>query len=141
MRTHEIAEHGLAQHVGELAEELVRKHQRQTVLARLRENGGKAVGGEVLELVGVKGEVAAFVLWEVGAGFGRLRESGRQERAQRMRRYLAEIALGDGRLTLPAGGLLTSCLHASCCFSWLCARCWRFSARRQDSLIARRSRR
>ena len=37
------------------------EHQRQPVLARFGQDGREAVGGEVLELVGVQREVAAIV--------------------------------------------------------------------------------
>ena len=44
----------------ELAQELMRQDERQAILARFRENGGKAIGREMLELVGIKREVAAL---------------------------------------------------------------------------------
>jgi hypothetical protein len=46
---------------------LVGERQREAPLGGLAQDGCKAIRREVLELVGVQGEVAAILLWDVGA--------------------------------------------------------------------------
>ena len=50
------------------------ERQRQTVFARLGQDGCKAIGCEILELVGVEMKVAALRLGNIGARFGALRQ-------------------------------------------------------------------
>ena len=87
-----IAEDSVLQAFRQLRNCLVRRDQRETPLARFREDRCETVGREVLELVDIQREVAALVLRHVPPRFGRLRARGDEKRAEKMRGLGAEIA-------------------------------------------------
>ena len=71
----DVAEHGITQHRIALVNEqlshvLVRHGQTQAVLARLGEDGGKGLGGEVLELIHVEVEIFAVFLRNIRPAHG-----------------------------------------------------------------------
>src|SRR6185312_3771459 len=74
-----VADYGLAQEWRQLAEELVGECEIQTPFARFAQDRCKAVGGEVLKLIGIKREVTTIGFTNVGAAFGRLRKGGGEE--------------------------------------------------------------
>jgi len=90
-----IADHGLAQQRRQLPKKLVGENQRQSILARLRQDRRKAVGGKVLELVGIKREIAAVGFGRVDARLGRLREGSDQEGAEQVGGFGAKPPLGQ----------------------------------------------
>ena len=56
-----VAEDGMSKFFGKLGNVLVRRNQRETPLARFREDRCETVGREVLEFINVQREIAALI--------------------------------------------------------------------------------
>jgi hypothetical protein len=91
----DVAEHGLPDGKRELVDVLMREGKAEAILAGFGENGSEGVGGEIVELVDVEKEIAAFVLRLIHAGHGRELELRREERAKQRGFVRAEAAFRE----------------------------------------------
>ncbi len=91
-----VAEDGGAQPVGELVEVLVADYERKRVFARLGQYEGEALGGEGLELVGIKMEHAPLGRGGIRAGERGLRQRRGEERTEQVRGALSRDCLLRG---------------------------------------------
>ncbi len=91
----DVAEDGVRGLVVELRQILVGDDQGEAVLAGFAEGAGEAAGGEVLELVDVKAEVAAVGLWDVGTGHRSLLDAGDEQGSEQSRVVLAQAARAE----------------------------------------------
>ena len=93
----DIAKDGLPHGGGELGDVLMAQGEIEPVFPRLGEDGGEALGGEVLELIDEEEKVTALVLRLTIAGHGGELELRDEQGAEQVRLVMPDLALGEVR--------------------------------------------
>lgn len=93
----DVAKHSLPHGGGELGDVLVAQGEIEPVFPRLGQDGGEALGGEVLELIDEEEKVAPLVLGLSIAGHGGELELRDEQGAEQVGLVVADLALGEVR--------------------------------------------
>ena len=93
----DIAKHGLPHGGGELGDVLMAQSKIEPVFSRLGQDGGEALGGEVLELIDEQEEIAPLMFRLAVAGHGGELELRDEQGAEQVGLVVADLALGEVR--------------------------------------------
>ena len=91
----DIAKDGFPHSGGELGDVLMAQSEIEPVFPRLGQDGGEALGGEVLELIDEEIKIAPLVLWLPIAGHGGELELRDEQGAEQVGLVVADLALGE----------------------------------------------